>query len=405
MNKKAYTLAIFFTVFIDLIGVGIIIPVLPELFLGANAFYDGGTNIYVLIGLLTATYPLAQFFGASIIGAWSDKVGRKKALTISLVGTFVGYLVFAFGIYEQSILMLFISRLIDGFTGGNISIARSMMSDLASSEEDKVKNMGMIGMAFGLGYIIGPFIGGKLASPDIVSWFNLTTPFFFAAILSLINIILVLAIIRETYFPKKSAKMIFKNPIMNVWRAFKSKSHSDIFVVIFLFSLGFSFFTQFFQVYLHQVFDFDAKQIGNLFAFVGVSIAIAQITITRFVSTRYKPQRVLSFVPFVLVVTYLLIIFAENVIWLYPILLLLAILEGLSQPNVQAFLSKITHKDSQGEIFGINQSLLSLSIAIPPVISGYLAKINIDYPIMLAGIFTFLGWVWFYSKFSGKAIK
>ena len=133
---------------------------------------------------------MAQFFGAPILGAMSDRFGRKKILILSLVGTCIGYLFFGAGIAAASLITLFISRAIDGFTGGNISIALSAIADISDPKE-KAKNFGLIGMAFGLGFILGPYIGGKLADPSVVGWFTHSTPFWFAAALTFLNIILV----------------------------------------------------------------------------------------------------------------------------------------------------------------------------------------------------------------------
>ena len=194
-NKpKAPLLTIFLTVFLDMLGVGIVIPVIAPLLL------DPSHNMLsvdytveartILLGFLIAAYPLAQFFGAPMLGALSDRFGRKKLLFISLIGTFAGYILFATAILEQNIYLLFFSRLLDGFTGGNISIALSAISD-SSDEKSKAKNFGIVGAAFGLGFILGPYIGGKLADPGIVSWFNASTPFWFAAILTAVNLLFV----------------------------------------------------------------------------------------------------------------------------------------------------------------------------------------------------------------------
>ena len=147
--------------------------------------------------MLIASYPLAQFFGAPILGALSDKHGRKKIILISLIGTFFGYLLFAYGIITKNVTLLFASRMLDGFTGGNISTIMSAIADV-STVKDKTKNFGMIGMAFGLGIILGPFIGGNLADPNNVSWFNHSTPFWFAALICLFNIALVVFNFKET---------------------------------------------------------------------------------------------------------------------------------------------------------------------------------------------------------------
>ena len=124
-------------------------------------------------------------------------------LILSLIGTCIGYILFAIGVVYGNLWILFISRLIDGFTGGNISVAQAAISDMAPPTE-RLKYFGFIGMAFGFGFIIGPFIGGKLVDPNVVSWFTNATPFIFSAILTLVNIISLQLFFKETLLKKKN---------------------------------------------------------------------------------------------------------------------------------------------------------------------------------------------------------
>ncbi|MGV8169427.1 MAG: MFS transporter, partial [Candidatus Nanoarchaeia archaeon] len=208
-EKKFSILPVFLVILIDMIGIGIIIPILGPLFLSSDHIFDASISVatrMIILGLLIAAYPLAQFFGAPILGALSDKHGRKKLLIISLAGTFIGYVLFGVGIVTHSLWLLFVSRIIDGFTGGNITIAMSAIADV-SDEKQKVKRFGLVGMAFGLGIIIGPFIGGKLSQPALVPWFDYATPIWFAAILCLVNIVLFIYNFRETLQTKRHSKI------------------------------------------------------------------------------------------------------------------------------------------------------------------------------------------------------
>ena len=176
MRDKKFSIGtIFFTVFLDLLGLGIIIPILPALLLDPingilKVTYSFSTRT-LIYGFLIAAYPIAQFFGAPILGALADQKGRKKLLLLSLVGTVGGYAIFILGILTSNLYLLFLGRIVDGFTGGNISIAQSAIADV-STPETKSRNFGLIGMAFGLGFIIGPYIGGKLSDSAIVSWLD-----------------------------------------------------------------------------------------------------------------------------------------------------------------------------------------------------------------------------------------
>ncbi len=157
---------IFFTVFLNLLGVTIIIPVLGPLMLDSAESgllpqsFSFQEEAFIL-GLLKASYPLMQFMGSPVLGALSDRTGRKPILSYALLGSVVGYVIFAIGILQGNIWMLFGGRIIDGLTGGNIAVVYSAIADI-SNEQSKTKNFGLVGMAFGLGFIIGPFIGGVL---------------------------------------------------------------------------------------------------------------------------------------------------------------------------------------------------------------------------------------------------
>lgn len=394
-NKKFSILTIFFTVFLDLLGLGIVIPILPAVLLDPRAgllpmnyTFSSRTLIY---GFLIAAYPIAQFFGAPILGTLADAKGRKKLLLLSLAGTLIGYILFGMGIVEKNIYLLFIGRLLDGFTGGNISIAQSSIADI-SDETTKSRNFGLIGMAFGLGFIIGPYIGGKLSDPSIVSWFTYSTPFWLSVALAFINIVLVIRNFPETLVTKREVKVSMLTGFKNVQRAFTYKNLRTMFLVGFLLTIGFNFFTQFFQVFLIGKFQFNQSKIGDFFAYMGLWIAISQGMILRLLSKKYKPVNILSISIILLAITFPVLLLPSKAIWLYLIVPFIAVFQGLTQPNSTAIISNLTNSGKQGEILGINQSIMSLAQAIPPIIAGLVTSVNIDLPTIFAAAATFIAW-------------
>lgn len=409
---------IFLTVFIDLLGATLVIPILAPLFLDlVNGISPVDTSTMsqaeigsilktrtFLFGLLIASFPLAQFFGAPILGAWADRVGRKRVLLISLIGTLIGYVLFAIGVHLHLVWLLFVARILDGFTGGNISIAFSAMSDI-STPETKTKNFGLIGMAFGLGFIIGPYLGGKLSDPSIISWFNFETPFWFAAGLCAINIIFLIFLFKETLQVKTDKNINALKGFQNLSRAIKQPNLRTIFTVVFLLIFGFSIFTQFLQVYLIQKFSFNQSKIGDFFGFIGICIAFTQGFLTRRLSGKIQPNKAVQIFGLGLSIALAIVLLPQNPTLLYMVSPLIAINQGLLSPNLQTIVSNSGTMHEQGEIMGINQSVQSLGQAIPPIVAGIVVSINMYLPIILASFFTFLAWATFTFIYQPKHTK
>lgn len=394
-NKdRPLVFTIFFTVFLDLLGVGIAQPITTPLLLDENSgVLPMGMSMdmrTILLGWLIAAYPLATFFGGPVLASLSDKYGRKRMLLLSLVGTFIGYLIFAYGIMAHNIYLLFLGRLIDGFTGGNISIIQSSISDI-SNQENRTKNFGLIGMAFGLGFIFGPFLGGKLADPDLVSWFYYDTPFWAAALLSLVNIALVVRNFKETLREPSTRKVNAFSGMQNLWEAMRSPL-ALLFIAIFLYNLGFNFFTSFNQVYLVKEFAFDQGDIGSYFAFIGLCIALVQGILVRRTAGKWAPSQVLKFSILGLSLALGSVLIPQVVWGLYAIVPLIAITQGMTAPNLTTFVSQQANATDQGKILGINQSVVAASIAIPPLIAGPIEILDRRLPIAVASVLVMLGW-------------
>src|SRR5437870_3945401 len=190
--KRSPLLVIFVTVFIDLVGFGIVIPVLP--------FYAEGTlfrSTPTQVGLLFASYSVMQLVFAPVLGRLSDKYGRRPILLMSLLGTCAGFLILGFA---TTLWMLFLGRIIDGISGGNISTAQAYIADV-TTKEDRAKGLGLIGAAFGLGFVLGPAIGG------VLSRWGISVPFLFAGALAFANAVLLYFTLPETITPDHPARV------------------------------------------------------------------------------------------------------------------------------------------------------------------------------------------------------
>lgn len=398
---------IFLTIFVDLLGFGILIPVIPQLLANPSSEYyllpAGWTpqQGFILLGFLTAVFSIAQFLATPILGQLSDRYGRKKLLAISLFGTCLSYIIFAYGIMTGNLVLLFLSRFLDGVTGGNISVAQAAIADVTTPDK-RARNFGLIGAAFGLGFIIGPYLGGKLSDPSIVPWFSATTPFIFAAILSFINVISILLFFPETLKVKNHNLVIkWTRSVSNVYHATINKELRVLFGTVFLFTAGFTFFTTFFSVFLIDKFNFTQGNIGDFFAYVGLWVAFTQAIITGRVAAKFPAYKIIRYGTLASAIA-LFLFFLPQYWWqLLLIVPIFAIGNGLYQANITALISRSAGPEIQGEVLGINSSVAALAMSIPPILSGFIAaSLSPNAPIFVAGIIVALtvAFFWIFYK-------
>lgn len=401
---------IFFTIFIDLLGYGILIPVIPELFVNQHSpFYVLAQNSnskigLIIFGLLIATYPIGQFLATPILGQLSDRYGRKKILLISILGTSISYLLFAIGIITKNLPLLFFSRFFDGITGGNIAVAQAAITDITLLE-NRARNFGMIGAAFGLGFIFGPFLGGKLSDPSFVSWFTPATPFYFACLLSFLNVLFIFFFLPETHKQLQVVKIAFNKSIKNIITAFSLPRLKKLYITSFLFNAGFAFFTTFFSVFLILKFNFTQGQIGNFFAYVGIWSVLTQALVTRYLAKKFTGEQILTIAMFGAGVMLLVYFLPRNNFELYFVPPFFSLCSGLIMANLPALISSRADKTIQGEVLGINASVTALSQAVPAILSGFIAAlIKPTTPLLVASFFVFVAWIIFLGARKEKSL-
>jgi len=398
-NKRKYLFVILLVVFLDLLGITIIIPVIPALFEGTDSsfqFYSVEARS-IFYGLLIGSYSVMQFIGAPILGAFSDKYGRRPILTISLIGAFMGYLLFGWAISMKIFWLLFVARMIPGFMGGNLAVIYSSLADI-SRQEDKAKNFGLVGAAFGLGFTIGPGIGGFLADNSIVSWFSYATPFWFTAILTFINLILVRLYFPETLKNKMDTKVSVFQGLTNITQVFKMPKLRGILYIVLLIQLGFTFFTQFYSIVLYRDLGFSVKQVGFLFLWIGIWMTFTQSYLVRVLSRRIEQRKLLSITIPILTILVISLVFSDNILMAYIINALIAIAFGLTSPNLTALVSNEAPNDRQGEVLGINQSVNSVGQLVPPLIGGFILAVGTHYPILAGGLVILAAAILFWVK-------
>jgi DHA1 family tetracycline resistance protein-like MFS transporter len=356
-NRKLITL--FLIVFIDLLGFSIILPLLPFY---AETF--GATPIQ--IGFLVASYAAAQLVGAPLLGRLSDRFGRKPVLLISLGGTFIGFLILGFA---NSLWMLFLSRILDGFTGGNISVAQAYITDV-TDESNRAKGLGFLGAAFGLGFIIGPAVGG------ILSVYGFALPAFVAAGLSLISILGVLLFLPESLTDEERANLANqerqKFSVRNLWQAINRPRVGPILNVRFFYGLAFAIFQTIFPLYALYRFGLDARSTGFVLTYVGILVVFVQGFLVGWLASRYDEYRLIFLATVLMGVSLFAWAIVPNIVALLIVLAPLAFAAGILNTLLNSTLSKAVYPEEVGGTLGLSASLESLTRVISPTAGGFL---------------------------------
>jgi MFS transporter, DHA1 family, tetracycline resistance protein len=344
---------IFVTVFIDPLGFGIIIPLLPfyaESF-GASAF---------TIGLLGTSFSLMQFLFSPLWGRWSDKIGRKPIILVGLMGSCLSYLGLAL---STSLAFLFIARIVGGIAGAHIPTAQAYIADV-TTPENRAKGMGMVGAAFGLGFIFGPAIGG------ILTRFGPATPMWCASALCLANFVAALFWLPESRTVGAATKNLGR------LEAFRHAARNPTLLLLlslfFMVTLAFSGFEATFAIFSEAKFGFTASTIGFVFAFIGVVLALVQGVLVGKAVKILGERRLIPMAIFAIALGVGLVPFAWSVPALLGALAVLALGMGFNNPSLTSMVSRLSDPDDQGGILGLASSLSSLGRVLGPAWGGYL---------------------------------
>lgn len=394
MNKSIKK-TLFLVVLAEVIGFGIVIPILPLLFTEPSSqFFILPEQLtvetgYILLGVLIGLYPIGQFVSTPILGELSDIYGRKKVMTLSILGTVVSNLIFAAGLFTANIPLLFLSRSLNGLTGGLISVAQATIADI-SDDSNRAANFGLIGAAFGTGFIFGPFLGGLLSS-GMLPLLNVVTPFVFASVLSSLSILYLRHSLEETS-PMEDKKVKWSKPFTQLKKGLKIPGLKKLFGVNFLYFSGFSFFTTFIPVYLVRVFEFRQFQTGNFFLYLGIFILITQLGIIPKLFPRFKEENVMPKTLFLTGMFIILQLLPNNLYIFLAVVPLFAISNGITQVTLNTLISKNAPKKDQGLALGTNQSIRSIANAGPSILSGVAAAaFTPTTPLFIAGTIIVVG--------------
>ncbi len=388
-TSKARLSFLFITAALDMIGVGLIIPSLPDV---VRRFITDEAQVTEYFGYFMSVYALMQFVASPILGALSDLFGRRPILLTSLIMAGIDYLLMAFA---PDLTWLFIGRMISGLTGASVTVCMAYVADI-SDDSNRSNNYGMIGAALGLGFIIGPALGGYLGH------FSPQAPFLAAAILNILNFLFGLFVLPESFAKEKRKKPQWRK--LNPFSSLKNIFHDPLILsfasVHFLFQLAGMTHPSIWTLYTEHRFGWSSTQVGLSLTLVGLLIAIAQGWLTRIVMPKWGEHKVLIYCAFGNFISFILYGLAYEG-WMMYFVILFTSLFFVAQPALQSLATKNIPEHEQGEFQGALVGLTSLASIINPLIISRVFSHFSDQeglylpgaPYYLAAMVSFVGWL------------
>jgi DHA1 family tetracycline resistance protein-like MFS transporter len=374
--KNSRLLTIFLIVFVDLLGFSLILPLLPYY---AESF--GATP--VMVGLLVASYAAAQLIGAPLLGRLSDRIGRRPVLLLSVAGTFLGFILLGLAaplgrllaglVSSQSanafiIAVLFFSRILDGLTGGNLTVAQAYIADV-TDETNRAKSLGLIGAAFGLGFILGPAAGG------VLSQWGYSVPAFTAALVSALNLLAIFFFLPESLTPERCEGLVTHQHPPFTLKALLIVLNRPIvgplLHVRLFYGLAFATFQSIFSLYAQSI-GLGTQTTGFVLAYVGLLSLITQAGLIGPLTRRFRETWLIISGLWVMGISLLAWAFTAQLWLLLLVILPLSLSGGVLNIVMQSSISKSVSRDEMGGILGISTSLDAFTRVVAPSLGGFL---------------------------------
>lgn len=420
--KKPSLLPLYVVVFLDVLGFGIIIPVVRDYteLLVIMSNYES-QNFAFLSGVLMTSYSLFQFLFAPILGKLSDRYGRRLVLIISVFGNVLSYFLWA---VSQSYLLFLFSRILSGVTGGNISVAQSYVADV-TTKKDRAKIMATLGAFFGVGFTVGPFLGGMLSVYDMsnVSFLMLhfnrfSTIGLVVMLLSIANLIWIFLRVGETnqYIPSKENRNTIiavpqkdknlspknkqtknnqKFSVVSIWMEVGRPLFGGLFLLNFFYMLAFVSFESLMAWDLKDRFAHDTRMTGYFFAYIGILLSLVQGLIYRLAIRRFNERQLLGFGLLALSFSLLLLPVLPTYLWVLLDMIPLILGVGFINPSINALVSLYASEKEQGGVLGLLQSFGAMARALAPVLATFIYdEISVSLPFFIAGLLA-LSLLWF----------
>lgn len=359
MTKKQLQFGIlFFTIFIDMLGFGIVMPLLPR-----YVEVLGATSLQM--GLLMGVFSLAQLVMLPFWGNLSDRIGRRPVLLISVLGTVIGHLIMG---WTCSIAVMMLARLIDGAAGGNISVVQASLADITSTQE-RAAMVGVVGAAYGCGFILGPALGGWAGYH-----YGFAIPMFMTAGLAAMNVVLVFFLLPETLKKKNSRKQ--NASLRELYKNIEKKSYISALLTFFFFVLGFTMITTLLALFFYHRYAMSEQQTGYIYTMFGTIAIVLEGGCFGFLSKRFGERLLGIFGAMALMTGCFFISLTESITSAIGLSVLMALGDSLLSAALPTIVSRTTHEEWQGAAFGFYQSVGCLARCFGPLLAGLLLQVN-----------------------------
>lgn len=386
--------------FLDWMSFGLVFPIFAALVYDQNlSFFNFAPDapLGMWLGVLVASSPLAQFLFAPFVGALSDHIGRKPILWITSLIAALGYFISTFGVWKHDLFFLILGRIVTGIGAANNAAINSAISDI-SEVSSKAKNYALIGMANGIGFALGPLLGGKLAFYD----FNM--PFIFGGIITLIGFFLIFFFFKETHVKRHYELHGFIPRFFHSFKVTDYRKFNVLFLAFLIFCLGWAFFWQFIPVTWINIYRLNVAQIGNFYAIGSAFYVISSGLLIQPILKRFSGLTIL-FVSLASLGFFIAILYGSG-LWLYWICIpIQQFLVAMIFPVGTALVSNMAGKEQQGEALGVFQSLQSCAFSVTPFLGGPLLDLSYNTPLSVSFVSMFVASLILLIGYRGKLFK
>ena len=389
-----------FAIIIDAMGFGLVYPIMTAMFTATNSPVlplDASLQLrHFYLGIGFMLYPLCMFFGSSFMSDLSDNYGRKKILSICMVGIAISFTLMGLGVVYSSLVLLFIGRALSGFMAGSQPVAQASIGDI-STEETKAKNMAIISFSYCAGVMLGPLLGGLSSDNEIFHGFNFSTPFFIAAALSFIAVVWLVLSFQNTYTAQEKKTITLIRPITIFIEAFFHPMIRLLAVTFLLMQIGFSLYFQFIVVYMQSVFHYVTWQLGAINSMLGIGFGMGLLIGMPFITRIWKTKRI-AIVAGLLTGIMQIIAAIIAIAWIqWPFAIAIALFDIMAFTAMLTLFSDAVDTKQQGWAMGIANAMMALSWAITGFAANLIPLLGTSGLIILGGVILIIAFFMLYK--------